>query len=168
MPNSIKKEKLKTFRIVLNDVCKYLTKQEIEFWYTFITMFETKRIYNDVFNNTSLDFEDMVYSNKKTYNQLRNNISCYNINYIDCDISSLVDLLYGHYYDVIYISNILSWVNKGNKNMILEKLKNILSYDGKIYDYRFKDEKDVIPSGYIVNTRKIISGEESLCIYTKK
>lgn len=167
VPNSNKKEKLKVLRSVLNDVYMYLNHDELDFWNNFVMMFESKRIFNNFFIEDFLDVTDMTYYNIDNYNNIKEKLHDCSIYYIDSDITSLSNKLFGNSYDVIYISNILSWIENDNKMKILKDLKQILNKNGKVYDYYFDDSDTLDVAGYKTDINRMILDDNSLHIYTK-
>ena len=122
---------------VLNDVRKYLTKEEWIFWNTYLSIMEKKTFEIFTSDGALLYNNDYLDIDTETYKPLQKRLFDCNIKYIDCGIDKLKYL--NEQFDIIYLSNILGLINKPEFNCnFINELSKILNKNGIIYDYNFE------------------------------
>lgn len=130
----------KKIRLILNDVSKYLSDDEISFWSKFIELqneYYEISLFPNFFDGCS--FYNNVYCTLDSYKKLKDNLQNCRITYIDCNASNLYNKI-SEKYDLIYLSNILGkvpWTRMQQIISLINSLKDILNINGKIYDYAF-------------------------------
>ena len=119
---------------VILDSALYLTDDELKFWNFYLYLLSNKNVfdnfmYSPLFYN---DYSDSVctYSDKDSYNELKNKLFGINITYIDSDIGNLHKNV-NQKYDYIHVSNILDYL-KSNTILLknIKMLYKLLEKDG--------------------------------------
>ena len=116
---------------------KDLNKENKEFWDSLFDYFDWYDIYNSrlfssEFKSRSFIENENIYLEENNYNKLKNTIDRVNFNLYTGDILKL-DTLYNKEYDIIYLSNIIDYVDKIKYKELLNKFnlkerKFILTY----------------------------------------
>lgn len=124
---------------------KDLNKKAKDFWDSLFDYFDWYDIYNSYLfssDEKSIGFieKENIYLKEKNYNKLKDMIDKVNINIYNSDIFTLEEL-YKNKYDLIYLSNIINYVDKIKYRELLSKFN--LKENGTILTYFFDINENI-------------------------
>ena len=122
-----------------------LNKEIKKFWDSLFNCFDWYDIYNSTlfsseFMSKKLIIEENQYLEEENYNKLKNMIDGVNINIYNGNILELNNL-FSKEYDIIYLSNIINYVDKIEYRKLLDKFK--LSKKGIILTYFYEITENI-------------------------
>ena len=122
-----------------------LSKENKEFWDSLFDYFDWYDIYNSTlfsseFMNKKTIIEENVYLKEENYNKLKSMIDSVNINTYTGNILNLNNL-YSKEYDIIYLSNIINYVDKIEYKKLLDKFN--LSEKGIVLTYFYEITENI-------------------------
>ena len=122
-----------------------LSKENKEFWDSLFNYFDWYDIYNSTlfsseFMSKKTIIEENVYLKEENYNKLKSMIDSVNINTYTGNILNLNNL-YSKEYDIIYLSNIINYVDKIEYKKLLDKFN--LSEKGIILTYFYEITENI-------------------------
>ena len=134
--------RVENFKRIFDKVKKYLTEDEIKFFDALIRIHEKDELGRGILSDNYDDFTHNKYSNEEVYEKLRKRLFKCDIKYYDMDIADLQKSFGENQFDVMYLSNILTYVGWNETQLLSEILKNlsgVMKDDGIIYGYNFHD-----------------------------
>lgn len=122
-----------------------LSKENKKFWDSLFNFFDWYDIYNSTlfsseFMNKKLIIEENSYLEESNYNKLKNMIDSVNFNLYTGNILEL-DNLFNKQYDIIYLSNIINYVDKVEYKNLLNKFR--LEKQGIILTYLYHINENI-------------------------
>ncbi len=124
--------------------------------------------FSPLFHSNAFYVEDIIYTNpylhSSEYLKLKGLLKDAQIEVKDGDILKLADEYHQKNFDLIYLSNIWSYVSWNEYSKMQKKLN--LTDNGYLIAYSFREKNYPFPD--INSEKKKISRDESLIVYTKK